>query len=107
VFACHDISDGGVAASIAEMTFGNEIGCFAVIEGQLKTHKVLFSETGGFILEIDKKDSDNVKGIFDQYGLKTFLIGETGGNDIQLNGSINITVAEAKDRWKNGLREKL
>lgn len=107
LLACHDISDGGVAVSISEMTFGNEIGCSAVIGGQLKNHKILFSETGGFILEIDKKNSEDVRGIFDQYGLKAFLIGETGGNDIQLNDSINITVTEARDRWKNGLRDKL
>jgi len=107
LLACHDISDGGVAVSISEMTFDNEIGCSAVIGGQLKNHKILFSETGGFILEIDKKNSEDVRGIFDQYGLKVFLIGETGGNDIQLNDSINITVTEARDRWKNGLRDKL
>jgi len=107
MLSCHDISDGGFAASIAEMTFGNDIGCSAIIEGNLETHKVLFSETGGFILEVDKKHTPEVKNIFDQYGLKAYLIGETGGKDIQLNDSINIAVTRARHRWENGLREKL
>jgi phosphoribosylformylglycinamidine synthase len=107
MLSCHYISDGGFAASIAEMTFGNEIGCSAMIEGNLETHKVLFSETGGFILEIDKKHTPKVKDIFDQYGLKAYLIGETGGKNIQLNDSIDIEVTRARHRWENGLREKL
>ena len=105
--SCHDISDGGIATSIAEMTFGNNIGCSVKIPGHHKDHEVLFSETGGFLLETGKNNTEKIVQVFETYGLKTFLIGQTGGERILLNNVIDIKVVEAKDRWENGLREKL
>ena len=107
VLSCHDISDGGAAISIAEMTFGNSIGCSIKISGHLKEHQVLFSETGGFVLETAKDKTRKVIQVFEAYGLKTFLIGETGGERIQLNNTIDIKILEARDRWEQGLRDKL
>ena len=107
VLSCHDISDGGAAISIAEMTFGNNIGCSMKISSHLKEHQVLFSETGGFVLETAKDKTRKVIQVFEAYGLKTFLIGETGGERIQLNNTIDIKILEARDRWEQGLRDKL
>ena len=107
VLSCHDISDGGAATSIAEMTFGNNIGCSIKISSQLREHQVLFSETGGFILETAKDKTEEVMQVFKAYDLETFFIGETGGERIQLNNTLNIKILEAKDRWEQGLRDKL
>ena len=52
VLSCHDIADGGIASALAEMTFRNNIGCNVNIESDLSPDKILFSETGGFILEV-------------------------------------------------------
>ena len=43
VLSCHDIADGGVASTLAEMTFGNGIGCDITINSDLPTYKILFS----------------------------------------------------------------
>jgi phosphoribosylformylglycinamidine synthase len=107
ILSCHDISDGGIATSIAEMSFSNNIGCSAKITGQIESQKVLFSETGGFVMEVAKQNTKIVEDVFSQHGLPTFIIGETGGDKIQINNEINILVAEAKSKWENGLREKL
>ena len=107
ILSCHDISDGGVATSIAEMSFSNNIGCSAKIIGEIESQKVLFSETGGFVMEVAKQNTKIVEDVFSQHGLPTFIIGETGGDKIQINNEINILVAEAKLKWENGLREKL
>ncbi len=107
VLSCHDISDGGIATSIAEMTFSKNIGCLVKIPGNLQVHKTLFSETGGFVIETKKGNTECVKKVFKTHGLNALKIGETGGDYIQLNETIKIKVHEAKDRWENGLREKL
>ncbi|HIN01791.1 MAG TPA: phosphoribosylformylglycinamidine synthase subunit PurL, partial [Candidatus Marinimicrobia bacterium] len=60
VLSCHDISDGGVASALSEMTFGNGVGCDVNIDSDLQTDKILFSETGGFVLEVS---SENVGAI--------------------------------------------
>ena len=107
VLSCHDIADGGVASALAEMTFGNSIGCNVKIESDLSPDKILFSETGGFILEILPKNINALKSVFSNYGLDVFEIGSTGGKSIEINGIANISVSEAKDIWTNGLRKLL
>ena len=107
VLSCHDISDGGIASAIAEMTFGNRIGCEINIDSKLSNQQLLFSETGGFILEISPENLESIKTKFSNYGLDVFKIGSTGGNTIQMNDVINIAVNETKEAWINGLREKL
>ena len=107
VLSCHDIADGGIASALAEMTFTNSIGCNVNIESDLSPDKILFSETGGFILEVLPKNIDAIKSVFSNYGLDVFEIGSTGGESIEINGFTDISVSETKKAWTNGLREKL
>ncbi len=107
VLSCHDIADGGIASAISEMTFGNGIGCNVKIENDLSTDKILFSETGGFVLEASPENVESVQSLFSQHGLDAIQIGSTGGDKIQLNGVVDILVSEAKEAWTNGLRNKL
>ena len=107
VLSCHDIADGGVASTLAEMTFGNGIGCDITINSDLPTYKILFSETGGFVLEVSPKNADAVISNFSKYGSDVFQIGTTGSNTIQINRVVDIVVSDAKETWANGLREKL
>jgi len=105
--SCHDIADGGVASAISEMTFGNSIGCNVKIESDLSPDKILFSETGGFILEILPKNINALKSVFSNYGLGVFEIGTTGGESININEAVDLAVFNARVAWTNGLRDKL
>ena len=107
VLSCHDIADGGVASTLAEMTFGNDIGCDINIDSNLLNEKLLWSETGGFILEISLENVDGIKTIFSHVELDVYEIGKTIGNLIQINNVVGLTVNKAKEAWTNGLREKL
>ena len=107
VLSCHDIADGGVASTLAEMTFGNGIGCDITINSDLPTYKILFSETGGFVLEVSPENADAVLSNFSKYESDVFQIGTTGSNTIQINRVVDIVVSDAKETWANGLREKL
>ena len=107
VLSCHDIADGGIASAIAEMTFGNEIGCKVKIESDLPTDKILFSETGGFVLEVSSVNLESIREKFSKYGLDVSKIGSTGGNSIEINGVVKLPVKKVKKAWTNGLREKL
>jgi phosphoribosylformylglycinamidine synthase subunit PurL len=107
VLSCHDISDGGIASAIAEMTFGNGIGCKVKIDSELSADIILFSETGGFILEVSSENVESIKEKTSKYGLDIFKIGSTGGKSIRINGAVNLSVNKAKDAWTNGLRDKL
>ena len=108
ISACHDISDGGVAVTLSEMTFENNIGCSVNISGELSVEKLLFSETGGFIIEVIDSNVDAIKKIFQSYDLKIDLIGETTKEKyIKINDKIDLNTEEAKKLWLGGLRNKI
>ena len=107
ILSCHDISDGGLALALSEMTFHNNIGCDVNISGSVSDNKMLFSETGGFILEVPTDRFDRLQSVFSAFEIELFKIGTTGGTKIIINNLVNIDVDKAKDKWLNGLRNKL
>ena len=107
LLSCHDISDGGFAVALSEMTFDNNIGCEVKISSSLSIDKILFSETGGFILEVSIENFESVYDIFSNFGIEVFKIGYTGGSKIKINNAVDVSVENAKNKWLNGLRNKL
>ena len=106
--SCHDISDGGVAVALSEMSFGNDIGCVVNIPGDLAQEKLLFSETGGFLVEVIDSNIERLKHIFKNHNVDFYLIGKTSEIDeILINDKIHLNIEEAKDLWLNGLRNKI
>jgi phosphoribosylformylglycinamidine synthase len=105
--SCHDIADGGIASALAEMTFGNNIGCKVYIENDLTLTKILFSETSSFVAETSRENIEKVQSIFLGHGVCAFEIGTTGGETIDINEAVNLAVVNAKEAWTSGLRDKL
>ena len=106
--SCHDISDGGIATALSEMTFENNIGLCVTVPGDLAIEKLLFTETGGFVIEIDEKNLSQVESVLQGYDLDCYNIGTTTKEPkISINDSIDISVEEAKHLWDNGLRNKI
>ncbi|MGC1182778.1 phosphoribosylformylglycinamidine synthase subunit PurL [Legionella sp.] len=108
ILAAHDISDGGIAVTLAEMCFKNSIGMDVNIPGKLSDDKLLFSESGGFVLEVAKKYLPALDALLTQYHVPFWIIGETiSAPRLMMQGLINLSLAEAKQAWECGLREKL
>jgi phosphoribosylformylglycinamidine synthase len=121
LLSCHDISDGGLATTLAEMCFGgdgkNRTGINMDITSVRALHatplppwKKLFSETGGFVFET--KRGEKIKEICNKYNLQPMKLGTTTADAAFLitnNGKaiINSRVEALAERWLNGLREKL
>lgn len=107
ILCCHDIADGGIAVSIAEMTFEKEIGCSIDLKENLRSEKVFFSETGGFVIEVSTNKIAAVRSVLRTFNVKVHIIGKTGGANIQINSLIDLPVLQAKTSWENGLRDKI
>lgn len=108
VLSAHDISEGGVAITLAEMSFKNKIGANVFIPGDLPDDKKLFSETGGFILEISPEKLGEIRKLFSDYSVSFDPIGETTTAPVLvLNSIINLPISAASAAWENGLRERL
>lgn len=118
--SCHDISDGGLAVTLAEMAmggfadgvFGFSVNVLAIADSGLPTWKKLFSETGGFVIEIPSSEVEAARGVADGYGLELISLGTVtessrftiadGEKEI-----IDVSLDAVRDAWANGLREKL
>lgn len=108
VLSAHDISEGGVAVALAEMSFKQQIGVQVDVPGELSTEKKLFGESGGFILEVARDKVKDLKIVLDMHQLPLLIIGETTALPrLQMNGVIDVSVEEAQFAWENGLRERL
>ncbi|MEK7528597.1 MAG: phosphoribosylformylglycinamidine synthase subunit PurL, partial [Patescibacteria group bacterium] len=126
--ACHDISDGGLAVTVAEMCLGGrgdgEIGAQinlthagwedakAKKPKPIRTDTKLFSETGGFILEMKKRNFKKAKKIARKLGVSMIRIGRTlrSGKFIVFDDGkefIKFKLSPIRTAWVDGLRDKL
>ncbi|MEK6876796.1 MAG: AIR synthase-related protein, partial [Nanoarchaeota archaeon] len=83
--SCHDISDGGMFTAIAEMILGGnadgKIGAEINFDyPHLRNDKILFSESPGFVFEVEEKNKDKVQSIFKKYNLFAHTLGKTTNN---------------------------
>jgi phosphoribosylformylglycinamidine synthase II len=108
VLSAHDISDGGLAVAVAEMTFRTFIGATVEVPGELALDKKLFGETGGFVLEVAKTKLAALKNLFTFFNIPYFTIGKTQVLPrLQLHDKIDLAIVDAASAWEMGLREKL
>ncbi|MBA2656592.1 MAG: phosphoribosylformylglycinamidine synthase subunit PurL [Tatlockia sp.] len=108
ILSAHDISEGGVAVTLAEMSFKNLIGVNVIIPGNLENDKKLFTETGGFVLEVSPKNIAEVEQLFNKKEIYYKLIGETTEiPTLMINTLINLPIAAAKTAWERGLIERI
>jgi phosphoribosylformylglycinamidine synthase len=111
--SCHDISQGGLAAALAESCFGPKGTVGVRLELSLEgsgqpeegaRHGYLFSETGSrFLISASSKYADVVQRTLHDAGLVIGGKGVVGGNWISVEGVARIDVAEAFQVWKKGL----
>jgi phosphoribosylformylglycinamidine synthase subunit PurL len=104
VLSAHDIAEGGVAVALAEMSFKNKIGVDVVIPGDLPNDKKLFSESGGFILEVSPENLSAVEELFSHYAVSATAMGETTASPVlKINSLINLPICPACTAWQEGL----
>lgn len=118
--SCHDISEGGLLTTLAEMCFGGrgdlrtgiEIDMNKVIGPGLTVTQKLFTETGGFVFEIDPRLLKSVEKYAQRYNLQIYNIGIIREDEAFIIKSgneqiVNLTIGTLAERWTNGLREAL
>lgn len=96
VRCCHDLSDGGLLAGIAEMALAGGIG--AAIDppaGALPAHAWLFGEDQGRYL-IAVADPEPVLKAAGKAGVPAQAIGRTGGASLTVGGACTISLAELR-----------
>jgi phosphoribosylformylglycinamidine synthase len=77
ILAGHDISDGGILATILEMAFAGNCGLNIRMDGPWTPFERLFAEELGLVLECHLGDVRKVTEVLDSFQLRSSVIGET------------------------------
>jgi phosphoribosylformylglycinamidine synthase len=120
VRSCHDIADGGLILAAFEMTLpqrrqGGKIGLeidLEALESNLSTDTVLFSESHGFLLEVDNTDAPQILTEARKSGISAHIIGNTSESpSLKIVRSdtvlIDLKLKYLVDIWQNGLKSCL
>ena len=86
VNACHDISEGGLAVCISEMTLGGKMGAnidISNVSPNLRVDLKLFSESNTrWIIEVKKSKEKDFTDTLKKKDIPFIKLGVTGGNDL-------------------------
>jgi phosphoribosylformylglycinamidine (FGAM) synthase-like enzyme len=122
--AAHDISNGGLAASICEMAlvrpakFGLDLNLDQVRSGDgdvamsLRTDRLLFSESSGFVLEAKKGKEARLVELLQSHNLEPMPIGivSTKRRIVMSRAGktvVDLDLDQARDAWTAGLVEAM
>ena len=84
--SAHDVSNGGLAATLVESVLKNQIGARVELND---VANALFSETPGRVLVSIKDTATNeIVGLASKYQIPIYKIGTTGGTDLEINLSV-------------------
>ncbi len=124
VAACHDISNGGLACTAAEMALvlpaklGFELDLDKADKAgkagdtNLRTDKLLFSESAGFVIEVKQGSEDKLTDILRGYGLEPMEIGKvTEARRMTVKRkdkvAMDLDLDAARNVWTTGLSEAM
>lgn len=112
VVSCHDLSEGGLAVAIAEMSFGSDFGASIdlPILNNMRADEFIFSESNTrWVVEV--KNDDRFESILRNANVPFLKLGKVSGNRIEMkqNGVkiINAPVEKLREKWKNVIWEHL
>jgi phosphoribosylformylglycinamidine synthase len=107
------VSDGGLAAAIAESCFASgDLSAQVLLQGREPTEWTLFGERGArVVVSVSSEQLARVEAIARQYGVAARAIGRVtrGLFRIQFNGRpvVNAAVASLRDAWSSTLERTL
>ena len=93
----HDISDGGLAASLAECAIASDVGCEVSLDPlpAAAPEATLFGECAGcFIVAGDRERIEELTG----EGVDVVMLGQAGGRSLRA-GDVEVEVGEARAAW--------
>ena len=114
--SCHDLSEGGLAASAVEMSLAGMLGLDLdltsidhSVDAGLNSTEILFSESNTrFLIEVEPGKSKSLQARFESAGIPLAQLGKvTSGSDVIIQDGgetvLSVGIAEAKAAWQKPL----
>jgi len=103
VNAAHDVSDGGLSVTLAEMVIHSGLGADVSLEkltGEL--YEVLFSEAqSGIVVTVTKEKVADLEKSMSESGVPFHVLGTVSGNSLIINQSVNIPVSKLTEVYES------
>ncbi|HKI47207.1 MAG TPA: AIR synthase-related protein, partial [Balneolales bacterium] len=101
--SAHDVSDGGLAITLAEMALFSGLGAELDLEDMEGTlTEILFSEAqSGIVIEITPENWDDFEGFCLEEEIPMQHLGEVGGESLNVEGVFRIPVSQMKEIYES------
>ena len=106
IHALHDISDGGILATLSELCFTNKIGCSISLDNnfQVSPEQFLFSEEIGVVIQINESKLKELKQSAHSQNLIFQYLGKIGGSNFDIldknkDKLFSRDIAELEQAW--------
>ncbi|WP_262689473.1 phosphoribosylformylglycinamidine synthase subunit PurL [Kordiimonas aestuarii] len=98
VATCHDLSDGGLIAALADMAMAGGVGVNVTVGDDLPVHTHLFSESQArYLVATDADTAEEIRKEAKDAGIPVTVLGETGGERITVNhGALDLDLHALK-----------
>lgn len=103
ITAAHDISDGGLSITLAEMAIYGGIGANVNVDSlKGSKHEVLFSEAqSGIVVTVAQANLETALAHFKEAGVPVTNLGKVSGTTLNIDGIAELDVAEMKGTYEN------
>ncbi len=103
----HDCSDGGLLVALAECCLLGGIGMRGPAlnpEPPLRIDAAFFGESPSrFIVSAPSRATPELQSLARRHHVEIALLGMTGGDALELEGQLKVTLQEMRDAWEGGL----
>jgi len=103
--AVHDISDGGLVITLAEMSiFGNKGADVSLDEFSGSLHEILFSEAqSGVVISCDPGKVQSISHHFKNSGIPVYKIGTVGGSGLTFKDLFSVQISEMNKKYEGAV----
>lgn len=107
--AVHDISDGGLAITLAEMSIFGDKGAEVSIESfSGSKHEILFSEAqSGVVISCNPDNVEKILTHFKDVDIPAFKIGTVGGSGLKIDEILSVEISSMSTKYEGAIPEAM
>lgn len=107
--AAHDISDGGLAITLAEMAIFSGLGTEVTVSSLgSELHEILYSEAqSGVVVTCEQSREEDLENHFEEAGIPCKKLGRVTGNQLKIDDHIVINVTDMAERYEAVIPEAM
>jgi phosphoribosylformylglycinamidine synthase II len=104
--AAHDLSDGGLAVTLAEMCMAGGLGCVLTFPWKGRPVETLFAESSGCaVVSVDHDCWRAFRAATDAHGIPVQILGRVGGDLLAVNDWILAPVSHLEQTYEKAIPE--